>query len=166
MCSWASLACVIIGSYSSRNHEYSLGNRVDAIQLFSFSFLLSMLSAAAVHLYHTASFWRCGRHGTTPVAVRLQGLFVTAANAASVLARVFMWACHPEHSEGRFQPTLPLHFKSIRVIVQQRYNSNSSGTTPANLARLLYIRTPVLSLFNLRHPRDTSTTSRRGTLYV
>ena len=51
----------------------------------------AMLSAAAsgtVCLYHTVSFWRCGRHGITVLIGVLQGLrLVTAANGASVWAR-------------------------------------------------------------------------------
>ena len=113
----------------------------------------------------------------------LQGLlFVAATNGASVRACVCvivcvcacvltMWACHPEHTERRFQPTLALNFESIRA-VQQRYgnsssSNSSSGTTPANLARLMYTETLVFPLFSLRHPRDfKSIACRRGTLDV
>ena len=73
-----------------------------------------MLStAASVCLYHTVRFFlRCGSHGIT-VAV-LQGLrFVRATNGFSVCACVrIMWACHPEHNEGPFQPALPLNSKA------------------------------------------------------
>ena len=105
----------------------------------------------------------CGSHGITAVAV-LQGLrFVTATNGASVCACVrIMWQCHSVHNERQFQPTLPLNFKSIRAVQRQRYNS---GTTPVNLAKLIYTGTPVFPHVKLRHPRDfKSTTSRRGTL--
>ena len=108
-----------------------------------------MLSAAAVCLYRTASFWRCGGHGiTAAVPQRLhfcdsyeRCFFVCA------LVRGTIWASHPEHSEGQFQLTLPLNFKSIRA-VHQRYSSSSSsrGSTPENLATLIYIGTPVLPL--------------------
>ena len=125
-------------------------------------FIFAMPSGAAVCLYHTVIFLRCGSHNIT-VAL-LQGLrFVTATNGASVCACVrIMWQCHSVHNERQFQPTLPLNFKSIRAVQRQRYNS---GTTPVNLAKLIYTGTPVFPHVKLRHPRDfKSTTSRRGTL--
>ena len=98
-----------------------------------FSFCLVLLCAIS---YHTVSFSRCGSHGMA-VAVLQSLSFAISTNRVSVCACVrIMWACHPEHNEGRFQPTLPLNVNSIRA-VQQRYNSSSSsGATPVNLATL------------------------------
>ena len=96
-------------------------------------------------------FLRCDILGKT-VAV-LHGLgFVTATNDASVcaLGRI-MWTCHPQHSQAQFPSALPLNFKSLRA-VQQRYNSSSSGTTPANLGTLTYMGTPVFPPFQLAIP--------------
>ena len=99
---------------------------------FSFFVVVTVLFADAVlQVCITPSskpFIRCGSHGTTAAA--LQGIpFVTATNGASVRVRVCACACHPEHSEGRFQPT-PLYFKSTRAAHGQ---PNSSGTPAANL---------------------------------
>ena len=71
----------MIRSHSSRNQEQSQEERCNS----AFLLVLAMLSAAAMCLYHTVSFWLCGTHGAT-VAV-FQGLrFVTVANGASVCA--------------------------------------------------------------------------------
>ena len=50
-----------------------------------------------------------------------------------------MWACHPEHNNqpGRFQLTLPLNFKSTRVVPQRYSSSSSSGTTNTSKPHIL-----------------------------
>ena len=58
-----------------------------------------------------------------------------------------MWACHPEHNEGHFQPALALNFKA-----SAQY---SSGTTPVSLATLIYIGT-LVPPFQLATPPDSS----------
>ena len=99
-----------------------------------------MLPAAVVCLDHTVRFSRCGSHGITLAA--LQGIrLVTATNRASVWAcgRI-MRACHPEHMSTR-DNSIP-HFLEISTAStqsQRRHNSNSSGTTQANLATFIHI---------------------------
>ena len=72
---------------------------------------------------------------TAAVLQRLR--FVTATNGASVRVRN-MWARHPEHNEGQFQPALTLNFKSIRasstaaVQQQQQQQQRCNTSEPRN----------------------------------
>ena len=77
-----------------------------------------------------------------------------------------MWACHPQHihvNEEQIPTRTWSEFQSIRV-VQQRHNSNSSGTT---LATLMYIERLCSPFSTCDTPGDfKSSTSRRRTLFV
>ena len=59
-----------------------------SFSVFHFCYAVASAAAAAVYLYHTVSFRRCGSHGAA-VAVRLGLLFVTATNGTSACVRIY-----------------------------------------------------------------------------
>ena len=105
-----------------------------------------MLSAAALCLYHTVSFWGYGSSRTSRYS------FCDSCERCFCVCLCVL--C------GRAILTNP-HFlwnsKTSIQSAQQRHNSNSSGTTQTqvNLTTLMYVRTPVFPLFSLR-PRGIS----------
>lgn len=122
------------------------------------------------------SLWRCSIHDTGSSSRTPKSIFVTQLRTVllPMCVSVLLRARYPEHREraGGFQPTRTpfLKFKRIRA-VQQRFNISSSGIDRYNTSEphissyLVYIRTPVFAVFNMRNLRDfESTTSRRGTL--
>ena len=133
---------------------------------FFFSFLLYAVCRCCVPVSHRQllTLWQ-PRYGITAVAV-LHSFCDSYERCFCVCACVsIMWVYHPEHNnEGNFQPTLPLNFTSARA-VQQRRNSSSSGTTPLNLATLLYAGAPVCFSFSTCDPRDSKSTTSRNLVY-
>ena len=121
-------------SWLTKFEVFFLNQLVFSSSLFHF---FALLSAAAVYLYHTVRFWRCGSHGTTVVVLE-RLIFVTATSGASVCAHVRMWAANlntarddsnphfPEFSKASAQyssgTTLALNLESTRA-AQQRHNS-------------------------------------------
>ena len=163
--------CVIVGSYSSRKQEQSQEQRYHSAFFYLFHFRYAVCCCCVpVSQRKLLTLWQSRYHNSSRTSRSSFCGSYERCRCFCVCSCVrIMCACHPEHNERQFQPTLALNFKSIRA-VQHRYNSNSSssGTAPAvNFATVTYIGTPVLPLFNLRHPLDFKpTTSRRGTLYV
>ena len=165
-------ACV---SYSSTTHEHSFKNtRTDLLAILSalFHVCYTICCCCRVPVSHRKllTLWQ-----PWYTLVALQGLrFVTATNGAvCVRVCVLCGRAIPNTTRDGSNPhSLRISKHSRSAVAAVSYSSSSSssssssGTTPANLASLIHIGTPVFPLFNLRYPRDftTSTTSHRGTM--
>ena len=121
-------ACDVVASHQREPGTVSRTEVPFSFFSLCFIFAIYMVSdAAAVCLYHTASFRRCGSHVTT-VAV-LQGIrFVPATNGASVCVRVCVLCGHATPNTTRDSPNP--HF----LLVSRACAQYSSGTTAAAAA--------------------------------
>ena len=149
---------MLIGSCGSRNPEESHG-KTQQFQGFSFfRFLLCFAEpSAAVCLYRTASFARCGSHGTTTAAVPPRLLFVTSS--APVGMRMCTYVCVPSRQQAtwytitaRNSSEFQKHPRSTAAVARAAAPRHQRTSY-----RLPYIEPSVFPRFNLRDPPGVQT---------
>ena len=151
VCVWVperACACVwvTVVSYSNKNQEQSQEQRCHSAFFCSFSLLLCRVPVPHRKLL---TLWQ-SRYNSSSRTLRYSfcDSYERCVCLCLCIVRI-MWQCHPVHNEGQFHPTFPLNFKSIRVVQQQRYNSSSGTTPPANLATLVIHRNTRVLPFQL-----------------
>ena len=129
---------IIKASYSSRNQEQSEEQRCHPAFSALVHFCYAVCCCCCVCITPQA-FDVVVTTGITEAV--LQGLRSVTATAVCACVRI-MWARHPEHNKGQFQLTLPLNFKSVPPYSSGTTAAAKRGTTPVNIATLIYIGTP------------------------